>query len=251
MRTIKIGKYTFTQEKENKLPLYYKNKEVELWEEDERWGILADLLKENGYIIDEYYFFKEEDLEPFERIKKYYGSQYDGTTTFYKIKNSNLFVVQPADDGRYYVWEDKKEMIRENATIEQIFQQGEEETKRLFKELEGVRTVVRNTNIEDEECYFLLKNSTGLTEYNPAYEFEKIGITKEDDLILFIQNNCDVKETDLPEGQELEKEVLINGEITVKNPYDLVIMLEFYKQYATKEEVRRIDNTLKRINAPL
>lgn len=81
---------------------------------------------------------------------------------------------------------------------------------RFGDEIEDIITVVAGNN--DGKSYKVLYK-INLPEDNPAYSFDFIGVTDEDEIIVYDVNNCNVKTNDIPEiivNDETEEEMCFN-----------------------------------------
>jgi len=201
--------------------------------ENDKDATVRELLEEYGFIVDydnEYIFYKD-GLEEIDHIHCYYSNSdmVSSTTYFYKI-NDELFCVNPCDDNNYYVWEDVKEMVIENASYLEIWHQGGEELKEIVFGDMDILDVVKG----DGEEEFFIVDYVGLTERNPAYSFEYIGITEEKELVLFSKNNCNVTVADRPFGEKIDicdaiKRNIGAVEETISDE-DLEIIINFWLQ---------------------
>jgi len=219
------GMYKFYMNKANTLPLYILNSKGILQEidldtnmckinkDEQEDYTLEEMLEENDFIIiDDDCIFNKDSLEEIGSIPTYYKGTdtIDSYTNFYKI-NDALYAENPANSDNYYVWEDVEQMVRDNTSAAEVWHYGEDKLKKIYfgDDLKDIITVVVQKDKDIEDSYIIV-DSFSLEEKNPAYSFEMLGKTDNGALVYYTINNCNIRITDIPEGYEIDKEILIN-----------------------------------------
>ena len=266
MRTeIMINGLEFYTKEEYKLPLLFKCndnivdldatiEEVLLIEDDTGTTVL-EWMEENGLTIideefiltedeDEYYrtdednYILKDECEEITSLDYYeYGNPQTGTI-FYKLENER-FALQSEDDNMLYIWDNKEEMLLKNYPRIEAYNNGDDEIKEIIfgEELEEIIDIVQDERTPENTFEIIARFE--MEEQNPAYEFDFIGITKEDEIVCYSINNCNVCIYDYPKGFSFTLEELKDMILKVKNdePNEYSNNIEFPLPLSESKEI--------------
>ena len=230
--TIEVQGIFFETKEQYKLPLLIDGNEIdidgtiedELLIEDDTEITVEEWLEENGITIvddtyvlvgaeDDYYYTDEDtyiakdecSLFATEHYYEYCNPQ--TSNEFYELDDGRFGMISE-DDSTLYIWDDKKEMIRENFSRIEAFHNGNDEVKKIFAFDEDIVTIVEDER--DGSNSFDIIAEFSLDVPNPAYEFEHIGLTDDNTLVYYSINNCNVCIYDYPGGFGFTLEELKN-----------------------------------------
>jgi len=221
--TVEVGGHVFYTEEEYQLPLLsdslgYKkeigsNTEIDLdaeYDEEEFGGYscIREVLEDNDFVIcEDTYIFESGFLNEIDTFSFDHGNT---SVTFYSLPGGDdetLVYIVWDKMGSYYYYDCVKDMINMYANEVEIWHQGNDEIKSMYfseDELLEIETIVGE---KDSNTIYKIVKSKQLEVPDPAYYFNYVGITTDNELVIY----------DVGEGDRSDAELFTLEELIERN----------------------------------